>query len=205
MLQSGFARRRCIDVSERRPEQLPEAPTVASGLDYRGSGFGALGRFVGRETPRPLMRETGAPMAPDCQGIPDGTRPSTSKPPAAPTSTARWPWGSRTGPTEAVKWYRKAAEQGYVMAQYNLGVMYALGQGVPPDYVEAYAWSLLAEENMPGDEAVAARVRAATAHFTSPADLARGRERADELRRLVKENRRRSRQSEEAERTAPIQ
>ena len=31
--------------------------------------------------------------------------------------------------TEAVKWYRKAAEQGDASAQYNLGVMYANGWG----------------------------------------------------------------------------
>ena len=37
--------------------------------------------------------------------------------------------------TEAVKWYRMAAEQGIASAQYNLGVMYANGQGVPQDYV----------------------------------------------------------------------
>ncbi len=34
----------------------------------------------------------------------------------------------------AVKWYRKAAAQGVVEAQHNLGVMYDRGQGVPQDY-----------------------------------------------------------------------
>ena len=41
---------------------------------------------------------------------------------------------------EAVKWYRKAAEQGHVHAQNNLGVRYANGEGVPEDDVTAYAW-----------------------------------------------------------------
>ena len=41
---------------------------------------------------------------------------------------------------EAVKWYRKAADQGYPAAQYNLGVMYDQGQGVPQDYAEAARW-----------------------------------------------------------------
>ena len=36
---------------------------------------------------------------------------------------------------EAIKWYRKAAEQGYASAQYNLGIMYDDGEGVPQDYV----------------------------------------------------------------------
>jgi uncharacterized protein len=41
---------------------------------------------------------------------------------------------------EAVKWYRKAADQGHGMAQNNLGVMYSKGQGVPQDYAEAVDW-----------------------------------------------------------------
>ena len=42
---------------------------------------------------------------------------------------------------EAVKWYRKATEQGHAEAQYILGVMYAEGrQGVPQDYAEAVKW-----------------------------------------------------------------
>ena len=40
----------------------------------------------------------------------------------------------------AVAWYRKAAEQGYVEAQYNLGRMYHQGRGVPQDFVAAVAW-----------------------------------------------------------------
>jgi TPR repeat protein len=35
---------------------------------------------------------------------------------------------------------RKAAEQGNARAQFNLGLMYATGQGVPQDYVEAARW-----------------------------------------------------------------
>ena len=42
---------------------------------------------------------------------------------------------------EAVK---KAAEQGHADAQYNLGVMYAYGDGVPEDNIQAYAWISLA-------------------------------------------------------------
>ena len=45
---------------------------------------------------------------------------------------------------EAVKWFRRAAEQGNTRAQHNLGFMYANGEGVPKDYVRAYAWLNLA-------------------------------------------------------------
>jgi hypothetical protein len=41
---------------------------------------------------------------------------------------------------EAVPWYRWAAEQGYALAQYNLGYMYANGQGIPKDEAEAVRW-----------------------------------------------------------------
>jgi TPR repeat protein len=33
-----------------------------------------------------------------------------------------------------VSWYRKAAEQGHASAQFDLGVMYANGQGIPQNY-----------------------------------------------------------------------
>ena len=46
---------------------------------------------------------------------------------------------------EAVKWYRKAAEQGLAQAQNNLGSMYARGEGVPEDYVKAHMWWSLAK------------------------------------------------------------
>ena len=41
---------------------------------------------------------------------------------------------------EAVKWFRKAAEQGNAVVQYNLGMMYEMGRGVAGDAVTAYAW-----------------------------------------------------------------
>ena len=39
--------------------------------------------------------------------------------------------------TNAVKYFQQAVEQGDAQAQYNLGVCYYEGQGVPQDYVEA--------------------------------------------------------------------
>ena len=44
-----------------------------------------------------------------------------------------------------IKWYKKAAEQGLAEAQYNLGLRYANGQGVPNDYVMAHMyWNIAA-------------------------------------------------------------
>jgi TPR repeat protein len=75
---------------------------------------------------------------------------------------------------EAVKWYRKAAEQHLAWAQFNLGLCYAKSDGVKQDYVEAYAWYDLAaktrkgaaksrdalEKQMSSDQVVAAQRRA---------------------------------------------
>ena len=47
---------------------------------------------------------------------------------------------------EAVKWYRKAAEQGVALTQFNLGVMYLQGRGVKQDYREAVGWYRKAAE-----------------------------------------------------------
>ncbi len=46
------------------------------------------------------------------------------------------------GYTKAVSWYRKAAEQGYAKAQYNLGLMYSQEQ----DYTKAVSWFRKAAE-----------------------------------------------------------
>jgi len=40
----------------------------------------------------------------------------------------------------ARQWWEKAAAQGKRGAQYNLGFLYALGQGVPQDYAMARQW-----------------------------------------------------------------
>ncbi len=51
-------------------------------------------------------------------------------------------------PQDAAKtfeWYRKAAEQGFGVAQFILGQMYRDGYGVPQDKLSAYVWFHLAE------------------------------------------------------------
>jgi TPR repeat protein len=49
-------------------------------------------------------------------------------------------WGVVKDEAQAVAWYRKAAAQGNVNAQYNLGVMYAQGRGVAKDKAQAVDW-----------------------------------------------------------------
>jgi Sel1 repeat len=45
---------------------------------------------------------------------------------------------------EALKWFRRAADQGSAEAQDRIGLMYYSGKGVPQDYTEAARWFLLA-------------------------------------------------------------
>src|SRR6266403_100398 len=50
---------------------------------------------------------------------------------------------------EAVKWFRKAAEQNFAAAQNRLGVCYGNGEGVAKDQVEAVKWfRKAAEQNL---------------------------------------------------------
>ena len=44
----------------------------------------------------------------------------------------------------ALKEFRPLAEQGEMVAQWSLGVMYERGRGVPQDSVQAYRWYTLA-------------------------------------------------------------
>jgi TPR repeat protein len=47
---------------------------------------------------------------------------------------------------DALKLYKRAADEGHAVAQNNVGVMYAEGQGVPQDYAEAVKWYRLASQ-----------------------------------------------------------
>jgi TPR repeat protein len=53
---------------------------------------------------------------------------------------------------EAVRWYRLAAAQGDASAQFNLGVMFRDGWGVPQDYVSAHMWLNLAASRFSASE-----------------------------------------------------
>jgi TPR repeat protein len=54
--------------------------------------------------------------------------------------------GIPKNPGEAVKWYRRAAENGHLLAQYEMGKIYHSGEGVAKDQVEAFKWWLKAAE-----------------------------------------------------------
>ena len=53
--------------------------------------------------------------------------------------------------TEAAKWYRLSAQQGYSYAQHNLGFMYTKGRGVLKDYSKAEKWFRLSAKQGDSD------------------------------------------------------
>ena len=52
--------------------------------------------------------------------------------------------GIEQNQTQAAQWYEESARQGYVDAQYNIGIMYASGRGVAADDGKAMMWLALA-------------------------------------------------------------
>ena len=62
--------------------------------------------------------------------------------------------GRPADPAAALTWYRRAAQQGDVHAQFRLGFLYAYGRGVERDDVEAAGWYARAAER--GNEAARA-------------------------------------------------
>jgi len=72
---------------------------------------------------------------------------------------------------EAVKWFRKATEHGDAVAQFNLGVMYENGQGVPQNYTLAYALFILAAA---GENNDAVKSRGIVAKKMTPAQIEEG-------------------------------
>jgi TPR repeat protein len=80
---------------------------------------------------------------------------------------------------EAVKWYRKAAQQNLAKAQNNLGVCYARNEGVAKDWVEAYKWLLLAARQ--GHEDAKKNIAMLESKLT-PDQIAEGQKRARDFK-----------------------
>lgn len=81
--------------------------------------------------------------------------------------------------SEAVRSWRVIAEKGDADAQYNLGVMYAVGNGVPQDYVLAHMWFNLAAAQGDAD---AAKVRVAITRRMTQEQVAEAQRMAREWR-----------------------
>jgi hypothetical protein len=113
---------------------------------------------------QPPPAPTPAPPAPQPPPLaataPPSATPAAQPPQVAPTPTPPAPQPSQVAPepsvaqimqegraaydrhdyAEAMRWYRKAADQGYANAQSTVGLLYRQGRGVAQDYEEAMRW-----------------------------------------------------------------
>jgi TPR repeat protein len=79
----------------------------------------------------------------------------------------------------ALRHWAPLAQRGDGAAQYNLGRMYARGEGVQRDFQEAYKWfTLAALAGRPEGE----RARRAVSHSMTPVQMAEGLRRAEQWR-----------------------
>jgi hypothetical protein len=83
----------------------------------------------------------------------------------------------------ALRYFRPLADRGSTIAQFDLGVMYKFGVGVPQDYVIAHMWFNLAaagETKVLGIALSAARERDELSSKMSPAQVAEAQKLARE-------------------------
>ena len=80
--------------------------------------------------------------------------------------------------TEAIKWLRKAADQGDVWAQSEIGEMFAKGEGVTQNTITAYMWFEIASINSLSWDKVAALERDHFARDMTRADIETAKKRA---------------------------
>ena len=82
----------------------------------------------------------------------------------------------------SAKWDRRAADQGYAEAEYDLGALYENGFGVSQDYVEAMKWTILAISHYAPPEMESRRLAAVNrdrqAEHLSSAEIAEAERRA---------------------------
>lgn len=83
--------------------------------------------------------------------------------------------------SQAARWYRRAAAQGYSMAQSCLGILYLDGRGVDQDFQKAYMWLNLAtnREDRPA-------ARKSLAKFRDNIGLMLTKDQRDEARRITR-------------------
>ena len=91
---------------------------------------------------------------------------------------------------------KATAEQGDASAQFNLGIMYSNGRGVPQDYLQAHMWVNLEASTSQGEtNETYAKARKLIAENMTPAQIAEAQRLArewkpktwDELKKRLKE------------------
>lgn len=79
----------------------------------------------------------------------------------------------------AAQWFEKAAERGVVDSQFNLGVLFESGQGLPKNLADAYVWYSIAAKQ--GDQFARQRLDVLEQQLNQ-ADLKKAQSRADKFK-----------------------
>jgi TPR repeat protein len=119
----------CFDETEEKDEEMRSLLRAAAAAGHTDAMYwlSSHGMSEGVERDRVLKKAAAA-----------GSR-GAQRHLGAMYATGDWTAGAKDS-TLAVYWYRLAAERGHPDAQYNLGFMYILGEGVPPNVAEGLLW-----------------------------------------------------------------
>lgn len=116
-----------------RPVSPPPAPVLAEAPTRTSPAVSAPSRQGAAGTARPAQSSTP-------QDSPPLSRAEAGNPAAQFEVAAGMMRGANPRPAEAATWFREAAINGLAVAQFNLGVMYETGMGVPEDQTRALLW-----------------------------------------------------------------
>jgi hypothetical protein len=86
---------------------------------------------------------------------------------------------------QSAKWLEKSAKQGHATAQQMLGCNYLLSEGASRNFIEAYAYLLLATVQ---DDAMARRLLRSVTNRMSADEVAAGQQRCRELQKEIEAN-----------------
>ena len=81
---------------------------------------------------------------------------------------------------KAVEWYKKAATQGMIAAQYAVGNAYYYGDGVPKDQIEGLAWLYLS--NVDGAHP---QICSVAENTLDPESVKKAKKRAADIRKQI--------------------
>lgn len=197
MLDNGAA----VDVKDKRPERDPAraaAPAAVAPQQGTAEEIATPQPVPASPPPARPVRVAGASQE---QAVQVAAAPTTAPPATPPVSDPRAMLDSRakagdaeaeyrmgmmhatdrpgTAPggagSQSYYWFNQAASKGHVRAQYNLGVMYAQGDGIVQNLVEAYIWfNLASAQKMEG----AQEARDMVAASLTPSALMKAQERS---------------------------
>ena len=132
------------------PSKDPSGPTSGTHRVYRGHNWYSTAKRC-RVSSRDRHDPSGGNIFMGFRlALSSNSSASTATPKTAMTAEEMFEMGEdyygKENYVEAVKWYRKAAEQGHALAQATLGVCYLEGTGITPNFTEAAKWFLKAAE-----------------------------------------------------------